>query len=84
MIGVAGSNGILRMVADDHGATDVLLGWSVGAFSGYVCPLFFTTGLVRVVRSPKFEPAVSTSFRHSCLSMAAPVMAPWDFLTAAL
>jgi membrane-associated phospholipid phosphatase len=35
MIGVAG---ILRMVADDHWATDVLLGWSVGAFSGYVLP----------------------------------------------
>jgi membrane-associated phospholipid phosphatase len=38
MIGAAGATGVLRIVADDHWASDVLLGWSVGAVSGYVLP----------------------------------------------
>jgi membrane-associated phospholipid phosphatase len=38
MIGAAGATGVFRIVADDHWASDVLLGWSVGAVSGYVLP----------------------------------------------
>jgi len=38
MVGIAGATGLLRVAADEHWATDVLLGWAVGAFSGYVLP----------------------------------------------
>jgi len=38
MIGVSAVTGVSRMVADRHWASDVLVGWSVGAFSGYVLP----------------------------------------------
>lgn len=38
MIGVAATTGITRLVADRHWASDVMLGWTVGAFSGYVVP----------------------------------------------
>jgi membrane-associated phospholipid phosphatase len=38
MVGVAGATGVLRIVSDEHWATDVLLGWTIGAFSGYVLP----------------------------------------------
>lgn len=45
MIGAAGATGIFRIVADDHWASDVLLGWSVGAVSGYVLPSLLHYGL---------------------------------------
>jgi len=38
MVGIAGATGLLRVAGDEHWATDVLLGWAVGAFSGYVLP----------------------------------------------
>jgi membrane-associated phospholipid phosphatase len=38
MIGIAGATGVLRITGDEHWATDVLLGWTIGAFSGYVLP----------------------------------------------
>lgn len=38
MIGVAATTGATRIIADRHWATDVLLGWTVGAISGYVVP----------------------------------------------
>jgi len=31
-------DGVGRIVADKHYASDVVLGWGVGAFSGYVLP----------------------------------------------
>jgi membrane-associated phospholipid phosphatase len=48
MIGASGFEGVARMVADKHWASDVLLGWTVGALSGYVVPSLmhygFTSG----------------------------------------
>lgn len=38
MIGVSAATGVARVVADRHWASDVVVGWSVGAFSGYVIP----------------------------------------------
>jgi hypothetical protein len=38
MIGVAGAEGILRLVYDEHWASDVIIGWMDGVFSGYVLP----------------------------------------------
>ncbi len=38
MIGISGATGVLRIMADDHWASDVVIGWSVGVFSGYVLP----------------------------------------------
>jgi membrane-associated phospholipid phosphatase len=38
MIGVSATTGVARLIADRHWASDVLLGWGVGAFSGYVLP----------------------------------------------
>ena len=38
MIGVSATTGVTRLVADRHWASDVILGWGVGAFSGYVLP----------------------------------------------
>ena len=35
------ATGILRMVADEHYATDVLAGWGAGALFGTALPLFF-------------------------------------------
>ena len=37
-IGVSITTGIGRMVADMHWASDVIVGWGVGAFAGYVLP----------------------------------------------
>jgi hypothetical protein len=48
MIGAAGATGVSRVVGDKHWASDVLLGWTVGALSGYVLPSLlhygFTSG----------------------------------------
>jgi membrane-associated phospholipid phosphatase len=38
MIGAATATGVTRVIADRHWASDVITGWSVGAFSGYVLP----------------------------------------------
>jgi membrane-associated phospholipid phosphatase len=38
MIGLAATTGVTRIVADRHWASDVVLGWGLGAVSGYVLP----------------------------------------------
>jgi membrane-associated phospholipid phosphatase len=38
MIGVSATTGVSRIVSDRHWASDVVIGWGVGAFSGYVLP----------------------------------------------
>jgi membrane-associated phospholipid phosphatase len=38
MIGVSATAGILRLVYDEHWASDVMVGWADGVFSGYVLP----------------------------------------------
>jgi membrane-associated phospholipid phosphatase len=38
MVGVAATTGATRIVADRHWASDVVLGWTVGAASGYLIP----------------------------------------------
>ena len=38
MIGVSAATGVLRVVYDEHWASDVILGWVDGALSGYVLP----------------------------------------------
>jgi membrane-associated phospholipid phosphatase len=38
MIGVSLTTGISRIVGDHHWASDVIMGWGVGALSGYVLP----------------------------------------------
>jgi membrane-associated phospholipid phosphatase len=38
MMGVAASTGFLRLVYDEHWASDVITGWALGAASGYVLP----------------------------------------------
>jgi membrane-associated phospholipid phosphatase len=32
------TTGMARLMADKHWASDVVLGWSIGTFSGYVLP----------------------------------------------
>jgi membrane-associated phospholipid phosphatase len=44
MIGVSAATGVTRIVADRHWASDVVIGWSVGALSGYVLPSFLHYG----------------------------------------
>jgi membrane-associated phospholipid phosphatase len=38
MIGVSAATGILRLVYDEHWASDVMVGWADGFLSGYVLP----------------------------------------------
>jgi membrane-associated phospholipid phosphatase len=38
MMGTAVGTGVTRVIADKHWASDVVAGWGVGAFSGYVLP----------------------------------------------
>jgi membrane-associated phospholipid phosphatase len=38
MVGAAVMTGVTRVIADRHWASDVVVGWTVGAFSGYVLP----------------------------------------------
>ncbi|MGO9834041.1 MAG: phosphatase PAP2 family protein [Polyangiaceae bacterium] len=38
MIGVSVATGILRLVYDEHWASDVMVGWADGVLSGYVLP----------------------------------------------
>jgi membrane-associated phospholipid phosphatase len=38
MVGAAAFTGVSRITADKHWASDVLMGWTVGALSGYVVP----------------------------------------------
>jgi membrane-associated phospholipid phosphatase len=38
MIGVSLATGVSRVIGDQHWASDVILGWALGAFSGYVLP----------------------------------------------
>jgi membrane-associated phospholipid phosphatase len=59
MIGVSAVTGVSRMVADRHWASDVIVGWSVGAFSGYVIPslLHYGFGSGRPVGELSLGPA---------------------------
>jgi membrane-associated phospholipid phosphatase len=69
MIGVSLTTGVERLVADKHWASDVITGWSVGAFSGYFLPVILhyglgrdrpvgevTTGSLTMVPTPKLLP----------------------------
>ncbi len=38
MIGLSTTTGILRLVYDEHWASDVITGWAMGALAGYVLP----------------------------------------------
>jgi hypothetical protein len=38
MIGVSAATGVLRLVYDEHWASDVMVGWADGILSGYVLP----------------------------------------------
>ena len=38
MIGVSAATGVLRMVYDEHWASDVIVGWAAGFASGYLLP----------------------------------------------
>lgn len=38
MIGVSATTGVLRLVYDEHWASDVMVGWADGVLSGYVLP----------------------------------------------
>jgi membrane-associated phospholipid phosphatase len=38
MVGVSLTTGITRIIADMHWASDVLIGWGIGALAGYVLP----------------------------------------------
>ncbi len=38
MMGLAATTGVLRLVYDEHWASDVVVGWATGALSGYVLP----------------------------------------------
>jgi hypothetical protein len=38
MIGISAATGILRLVYDEHWASDVIVGWADGFLSGYVLP----------------------------------------------
>jgi membrane-associated phospholipid phosphatase len=38
MIGVSAATGVLRLVYDEHWASDVIVGWADGVLSGYVLP----------------------------------------------
>ena len=51
MMSASAAAGILRLVYDEHWATDVMTGWAVGALSGYVLPslLHFGFGSGRAV-----------------------------------
>jgi membrane-associated phospholipid phosphatase len=39
-IGGTAATGVLRIIADDHWATDVITGWSVGAVFGFILPTY--------------------------------------------
>jgi membrane-associated phospholipid phosphatase len=47
MMGAAVTTGILRLVYDEHWATDIMTGWAVGALSGYVLPSVLHYGFGR-------------------------------------
>ena len=47
MIGVATATGLTRLIADRHWASDVIMGWGVGAVSGYLVPSILHYGLFR-------------------------------------
>jgi hypothetical protein len=38
MIGVSAATGVLRLIYDEHWASDVIVGWVDGFLSGYVLP----------------------------------------------
>ncbi len=38
MMGLAATTGVLRLVYDEHWASDIIVGWAAGAASGYVLP----------------------------------------------
>jgi membrane-associated phospholipid phosphatase len=52
MIGASIADGVGRIVADRHYASDVTLGWGVGAFAGYVVPSLLHYGFTSNQRVP--------------------------------
>jgi hypothetical protein len=62
MIGVSAATGILRLVYDEHWASDVMVGWADGLLSGYVLPSLLHFGFgderpVGEIRSGTFNMA---------------------------
>jgi membrane-associated phospholipid phosphatase len=47
MIGASITTGFARLMADKHWASDVVIGWSLGTFSGYVLPSILHYGFGR-------------------------------------
>lgn len=45
MMGVAATTGVLRLVYDEHWASDIIVGWAAGTLSGYVLPSVLHYGL---------------------------------------
>jgi membrane-associated phospholipid phosphatase len=44
MIGLSATTGVLRLVADRHYASDVIVGWAIGVVAGYVVPSWLHYG----------------------------------------
>lgn len=69
-IGGAAATGLLRITADQHWATDVIAGWSVGAAFGFVLPSYVWPTSRDTTRDPSV-PATSLAFHLRAISPVA-------------
>jgi membrane-associated phospholipid phosphatase len=77
MITASITTGIARLMADKHWASDIVIGWSIGTFSGYALPSVLTMALATAGRWANSASVTSRRCRRTRSFLGVRGLASW-------